>query len=171
MSIIYSTLTSIINRISDEFHKSFLFTTIFTILDFIENQWVNSFFKKLYPSENFLSFLNKNNILKNHIFNPLIVIFLFAGFLILSLNTPSQSLTITLLIAFIAFFIGSAILPRHFLNDECENIMPFQRKAFAPQRKTETGEKNPERPDGFPHNIFTIIFLCPARPAPEAEHQ
>ena len=127
MSIIYSTLTSIINRISDEFHKSFLFTTIFTILDFIENQWVNSFFKKLYPSENFLSFLNKNNILKNHIFNPLIVIFLFAGFLILSLNTPSQSLTITLLIAFIAFFIGSAILPRHFLNDECENIIYFNK--------------------------------------------
>ena len=127
MSIIYSTLTSIINRISDKFHKSFLFTTIFTILDFIENQWVNSFFKKLYPSENFLSFLNKNNILKNHIFNPLIVIFLFAGFLILSLNTPSQSLTITLLIAFIAFFIGSAILPRHFLNDECENIIYFNK--------------------------------------------
>ena len=127
MSIIYSTLTSIINRISDEFHKSFLFTTIFTTLDFIENQWVNSFFKKLYPSENFLSFLNKNNILKNHIFNPLIVIFLFAGFLILSLNTPSQSLTITLLIAFIAFFIGSAILPRHFLNDECENIIYFNK--------------------------------------------
>ena len=128
MSIIYSTLTSIINRISDEFHKSFLFTTIFTILDFIENQWVNSFFKKLYPSENFLSFLNKNNILKNHIFNPLIVIFLFAGFLILSLNTPSQSLTVTLLIAFIAFFIGSAILPRHFLNDNCENIIHFNKK-------------------------------------------
>ncbi|WP_295610779.1 oligosaccharide repeat unit polymerase family protein [uncultured Methanobrevibacter sp.] len=128
MSLIYSTLTSIINKISDEFHKSFLFTTIFTILEFIETQWVNSFFKKLYPGENFLSFLNKNNILKNHIFNPLIVIFLFAGFLLLSLNKLSQSLTITLIIAFTAFFIGSAILPRYFLNDGIENILHFDKK-------------------------------------------
>ena len=128
MSLIYSTLTSIINKISDEFHKSFLFTTIFTILEFIETQWVNSFFKKLYPGENFLGFLNKNNILKNHIFNPLIVIFLFAGFLLLSLNKLSQSLTITLIIAFTAFFIGSAILPRYFLNDGIENILHFDKK-------------------------------------------
>ena len=128
MSLIYSTLTSIINKISDEFHKSFLFTTIFTILEFIETQWVNSFFKKLYPGENFLGFLNKNSILKNHIFNPLIVIFLFAGFLLLSLNKLSQSLTITLIIAFTAFFIGSAILPRYFLNDGIENILHFDKK-------------------------------------------
>ena len=128
MSLIYSTLTSIINKISDEFHKSFLFTTIFTILEFIETQWVNSFFKKLYPGENFLGFLNKNNILKNHIFNPLIVIFLFAGFLLLSLNKLSQSLTITLIIAFAAFFIGSTILPRYFLNEGIENILHFDKK-------------------------------------------
>ena len=88
----------------------------------------HSFFKKLYPGENFLGFLNKNNILKNHIFNPLIVIFLFAGFLLLSLNKLSQSLTITLIIAFTAFFIGSAILPRYFLNDGIENILHFDKK-------------------------------------------
>ena len=49
MSIIYSGLTSVINKISDEFHKSFLFTFIFSILEFIEDQWVNSYFKGLYP--------------------------------------------------------------------------------------------------------------------------
>ena len=126
MSIIYSTLTSIINKISDEFHKSFLFTTIFSILEFLENQWVNSYFKKLYPGENFLGFLNKNSILKNHIFNPLLVLFLFSLFLLLSINSISQSLAITLLIGFIAFFIGSAILPRHFLNND-KNILQFKR--------------------------------------------
>ncbi|MER2013412.1 MAG: oligosaccharide repeat unit polymerase family protein [Methanobrevibacter sp.] len=128
MSIIYSTFASAINRISDEFHKSFLFTVIFSIIDFIEDQWVNSYFKKLYPNENFLSFLNKNNILKNHIFNPLIVLFLFALFLLLSLNAPSTSLAITLLIGFLAFFIGSAILPRHILNNNLENIVKFDKK-------------------------------------------
>ncbi|AMD16908.1 hypothetical protein TL18_02025 [Methanobrevibacter sp. YE315] len=127
MSIIYSTITSIINRISDEFHNSFLFTTIFSILSFIEDQWVNSYFKKLYPGEDFINFLNKNVILKNHIFHPLIVLFLFAGFLMLSLNKPSTSLVITLLIAFIAFFIGSTILPRFFFNDDF-NIIQFERK-------------------------------------------
>lgn len=128
MSIIYSTLTSLINKISDDFHKSFLFTTIFSILEFIENQWINSYFKKLYPSENFLSFLNNNNILKNHIFNPLIVIFLFSIFLLLALNTLTLSLTITIAIGFIAFFIGCAILPRFFLNYETDNILQFKRK-------------------------------------------
>ena len=127
MSMIYSTLTSLINRISDEFHKSFLFTLIFTILEFIENQWVNSYFKRFYPSENFLSFLNRAIILKKHIFNPLIVLLLFAIFLLLSMNSPSTSLVITLIIAFIAFAIGSAILPRYFFNDNIKNIITFKR--------------------------------------------
>ena len=128
MSVIYSTLTSLINKISDEFHKSFLFTVIFAILGFIENQWVNSFFKKLYPSENFLNFLNKNQILKNHIFNPLIVLFVFAVFLLLALNSVSGSLAITLMLAFAGFFIGCAILPRYFLNGNTEKILQFKRK-------------------------------------------
>ena len=115
MSQIYSTLTTIINKISDEFHESFLFTFIFSVLRFFENHWVNSYFKRFYPSENFLSFLNRNNILKNHIFNPLIVLFVFAIFLILSLNPPSTSLVITLILAFVGFFIGSAIIPKYFL--------------------------------------------------------
>ncbi|WP_405295436.1 oligosaccharide repeat unit polymerase family protein [Methanobrevibacter sp.] len=127
MSMIYSTLTSIINRISDEFHKSFLFTLIFTILEFIENQWVNSFFKRLYPSENFLGFLNKNIILKHHIFNPIIVLFLFAMFLLLSMDSPSTSLVITLAIGFAAFTIGSLILPRYLFNDNLKNIIQFKR--------------------------------------------
>jgi hypothetical protein len=106
MSLIYSGLTSIFNKISDELRKSFLFTTIFSILEFIEDQWVNSYFKRFYPDENFLNFLNKNIILKEHIFNPLIVLFLFAIFLILSLNPPSTSLVITLIIAFALLIIG-----------------------------------------------------------------
>jgi len=128
MSVIYSTLTSLINKISDEFHKSFLFTTIFAILGFIEDQWVNSFFKKLYPSENFLNFLNKNQILKNHIFNPLVVLFIFAIFLLLALNSVSNSLAITLMLAFVGFFIGCAIIPRFFLKNDFDNFLQFKRK-------------------------------------------
>ena len=127
MSVIYSTLTSLINKVSDEFRKSFLFTIIFTILGFIEGQWVNSFFKKLYPGEDFLNFLNKNRILKNHIFNPLIVLFIFAIFLLLALNSVSTSLAITLMLAFAGFFIGSAVIPRYFLNDT-RNILEFKRR-------------------------------------------
>ena len=128
MSVIYSTLTSIINKISDAFHESLLFTTIFSILEFIETQWVSSFFKKLYPDEDFLSFLNKNQILKNHIFHPLIVLFLFALFLLLSMNNPSTSLVITLLIGFVAFFIGSTILPKYFFNKSAQNILQFEKR-------------------------------------------
>ena len=127
MSFIYSKLTSFLNIISDEFHKSFLFTTIFTILGFIEDQWVRSFFIGLYPGEDFLGFLKKNNILKNHLFNPLLVLVVFALFLALSLSPISASLTQTLIIAFVFFFIGAAILPRYFLNDS-ENILTFKKR-------------------------------------------
>ena len=127
MSLIYSKLTSFINIINDEFHKSFLFTTIFSIIGFIEDQWVNSFFKGLYPDENFLGFVKKSIILRHHIFNPLIVLIVFAAFLALSLNSVPTSLTITLVIAFVFFFIGSTILPRFFLND-MENVLVFKRR-------------------------------------------
>lgn len=127
MSFIYSKLTLILNKISDEFHKSFLFTCIFTILAFIEKEWVNSFFKGLYPGENFLSILKKSSILKNHLFNPLIVLVVFAAFLALSLHPVSISLTETLIIAFVFFFIGAAILPRFFLNDT-KSVLVFKRR-------------------------------------------
>ena len=128
MSVIYSNLTSIINKISDSIKESFLFTTIFSILLFIEDKWVNSYFKSLYPDENFLRFLNKNDILKNQLFHPLIVLLIFAVFLILSINPPSTSLVITLLIGFIAFFIGSTLLPKCFLNNNLDNIIRFEKR-------------------------------------------
>ena len=128
MSVIYSTLTDVLNKISDELHKSFLFTFIFSILSFIEKQWVNSYFKRLYPNENFLSFLNKSQIFKNYLFHPLIVIFLFSLFLLLSLNSVSNSLAITLSLGFIGFFIGSTILPKYFLNNSLKNIVKFNPK-------------------------------------------
>ena len=127
MSFIYSKLTSLFNIINDEFHKSFLFTTIFSILYFIEEQWVNSFFKGLYPGENFLSFLKKSEIIKNHIFNPLIVLIIFSAFIALSLSRISYSLTITLIIAFVFFFIGANILPRFFLNN-MKSVISFSRR-------------------------------------------
>lgn len=118
MSLIYTKLTSIVNKISQLFHESLLFTIIFSILNYFENAWVNSYLKGLYPGENFLGFIKKNKILNSEIFNPLIVLVVFGAFLILSINAVSVSLAITLAIAFIAFFIGSAIMPRYFLNKE-----------------------------------------------------
>lgn len=118
MSLIYTKLTSIVNKISQLFHESLLFTIIFSILNYFENAWVNSYFKGIYPDENFLGFIKKNKILNSEVFNPMIVLVVFGAFLILSINAVSTSLAITLAIAFIAFFIGSSILPRYFLNKE-----------------------------------------------------
>ena len=53
MSLIYAKLTSIVNKISQLFHESLLFTIIFSILNYFEKAWVNSYFKGLYPGENF----------------------------------------------------------------------------------------------------------------------
>ncbi len=118
MSLIYTKLTLIVNKISDLTHQSLLFTIIFSILSYFENAWVNSYFKGFYPSKDFLSFVKKNKILNSYLFHPLIVLVVFGAFLLLSINSVSNSLALTLAIAFIAFFIGSTILPRYFLNKE-----------------------------------------------------
>ena len=60
MSLIYTKLTSIVNKISQLFHESLLFTIIFSILNYFENAGVNSYLKGLYPGENFLGFIKKN---------------------------------------------------------------------------------------------------------------
>ena len=123
MSVIYNKITTILNKITHEFKKSFIFTTIFSILHYIENQWINSyFFKRLYPSPHFLSFIKKNKILDKYIFSPLIVLVAFAVFLLLALNKLSFSLTLTIIIAFIAFFIGSHIIPQLLLNKNNSNV-------------------------------------------------
>ena len=71
--------------------------------------------------------MKKSYILKNHIFNPLIVLVVFAAFLMLSLTPISWSLFETLIIAFLFFFIGAAILPRFFLNN-IEDVLVFKRE-------------------------------------------
>lgn len=117
MSGFYSIAIYLTKNIEKIFRRSLFFTIIFSIARFIEKQWVNSYFKNLYPSENFLGFLKKNKIIKNHIFHPLIVLVVFALFLILSINSISTDLQIVLIIAFISFFIGSVIIPSKFFND------------------------------------------------------
>ena len=56
------------------------------------------------------------------------MLLLFAVFLILSINPPSDSLVVTLIIGFAAFFIGCVILPIPFLNDNINNIILFKRR-------------------------------------------
>lgn len=118
MSTIYKKLIFFINKISFNIHKTFLFTSIFSIISWIENQWINSYFKHLYPDEGFLSLLNKNKILNEYLFSPLIVLLVFGVFLLLSIRSISNDLKITIGIAFISFFITSYIFPRFLLNEK-----------------------------------------------------
>ncbi|MCL2156481.1 MAG: oligosaccharide repeat unit polymerase family protein [Methanobrevibacter sp.] len=118
MSSFYTIATYFSKFLTKSLKKSFFFTIIFKISKFFETQWVNSYFKSLYPNNSFLSVLNRNKIIANHLFTPLIVILLFAIFLILSLNPVSLDLQINIAIAFISFFIGSMILPIFFFNNK-----------------------------------------------------
>ena len=117
MSALYSITKYFCGNITKVLKDSLLFTIIFKILGFIEEEWVNSFFKGLYPSENFLSFLKKSRILNEEIFSPLIVLVVFSLFLALAINAVTEDLQLTVVIAFVSFFIGSVILPRFFLNN------------------------------------------------------
>lgn len=121
MSSFYSIITYLSKNIQEIFRRSLLFTIIFNIGKFIEKQWTNSYFIGLYPNENFLSFFKRNNIIKNHIFHPIVVILVFAIFLILSINSISVDLQISLVIAFIAFIIGSVVIPKYFFKNTEKN--------------------------------------------------
>ena len=125
MSLIYSITSTITRTIENMISKSLLFTLIFNILGFVENEWVNSYFKSLYPSENFLSIFKKSKILKEEIFSPLIVLVTFTLFLLLATEPVSSDLQFTILIAFISFFIGAIILTRFVLNDSENNQIPL----------------------------------------------
>ena len=118
MSLIYSIASTITRDIEDILRKSLLFTSIFNLLEFIEDKWVNSYFKRLYPGEKFLSFFNKSKILAGEIFSPLIVLVTFTLFILLATNPVSKDLQIVIIIAYISFFIGSIILPRFILNNQ-----------------------------------------------------
>ena len=128
MSLIYSITSTITRDIEDIIRKSFLFTLIFNILEFIEKEWVNSYFKSLYPSENFLSIFKKSKILKEEIFSPLIVLVTFTLFLLLATDPISRDLQIVLIIAFVSFFIGSIIFPRFILNNQNEEFNKTDKK-------------------------------------------
>ena len=122
MSVLYSITNYFCRNITNLLKDSLLFTIIFKIIGFVEDQWVNSFFKGLYPSENFLSFLKKSRILNEEIFSPLIVLVVFSLFLILAINPVSKDLQLTVIIAFVSFFIGAIILPHYFLNNSKNNL-------------------------------------------------
>ena len=128
MSALYSITRYFCGNITKLLKDSMFFTLIFQILEYLEDQWVNSFFKGLYPTENFLSFLKKSRILKEGIFSPLIVLVVFSLFLILTTQPVSKDLQITILIAFICFFIGSAILPQYLLNNSKKDTNPSNGK-------------------------------------------
>lgn len=118
MSLIYSITSTITRDIEDILRKSLLFTLIFNMLEFIEKEWVNSYFKGLYPNEKFLSFFNKSKILNGEIFSPLIVLVTLTLFLLLATDTVSRDLQIVFIIAYISFFIGAVIFPRFILNNQ-----------------------------------------------------
>ncbi|MDD4593586.1 oligosaccharide repeat unit polymerase family protein [Methanobrevibacter sp. UBA46] len=127
MSTIYNILTHITESITSKVKESFLFITIFNILKYFEDAWINSFFKSFYPKENFLSFFKKSKILNKYLFSPLIVIVVFTIFLLLSFTPVSWSLEINLLIAFLTFFIGAKLIPKYLLNKDIE-LFNFKRK-------------------------------------------
>lgn len=127
MSTIYNILTHITESITSKVKESFLFITIFNILKYFEDAWINSFFKSFYPKENFLSFFKKSKILNKYLFSPLIVLVVFTIFLLLSFTPVSWSLEINLIIAFITFFIGAKLIPKYLLNKDIE-VFNFKRK-------------------------------------------
>lgn len=114
MSYIYSIIAKLCKSIEHKIRESYIFYIIHTIFLFFDRQWEKSILRNIYPKQN-KEFV-KSNILKNELFNPIIVIFLFSLFLILGLRAMSYSLTLNIIIAFLAFIIGANLIPKYFFN-------------------------------------------------------
>lgn len=117
MSFFYSLGIMISTFIQKSFRNSKLFLLIFEVMLSIENCFLNSYFRSIYPNKNFLSFLKKSKILKNYLFHPLSFLIAFFIFILLSTINLSLELEITLLLAFFSFIFGAIILPRFFFKD------------------------------------------------------
>lgn len=127
MSGIYIITKKICNKIEYMIRSTFLFTIFLKTFLYLESAWLNSFFKNMYPSSTFLPFLKKSNILKNHIFSPLIVIVAFSIFMILASIPVSERLHINIIIGFLFFFLFSMILPKFVFKDKT-NYIKFDSK-------------------------------------------
>ncbi|MGN1362383.1 MAG: oligosaccharide repeat unit polymerase family protein [Methanobrevibacter sp.] len=114
MSYIYSIIAKLCKSIEHKIRESCIFYIIHTIFLFFDRQWEKSILRNIYPKQD--KELVKSNILKNELFNPIIVIFLFSLFLILGLRAISYSLTSNIIIAFLAFIIGANLIPKYFFN-------------------------------------------------------
>ncbi|OWT32726.1 hypothetical protein BGI41_06185 [Methanobrevibacter sp. 87.7] len=131
MSYIYSIITKLCRFIEQEIRESYIFYIIHSIFLFFDRQWEKSILKKIYPHNN--KELIKSNILKNDLFDPLIIIFLFSLFLILGLKAVSYSLTLNIIIAFISFIIGAKIIPKYLFNDKTKlKIINFNPEDIYP---------------------------------------
>ena len=164
MSLIYSITSTITRNIEKILRESFLFTIIFNILEFIEKEWVNSYFKGLYPSERFLSIVNKSKILKEEIFSPLIVLVTFTLFILLATDPVPRDLQTTIIIAFLSFFIGAIIFPRFILNNQL-NQLNDETNTDNKESKTDKSKQIPLFNSydvysiGFCLSLIGIVFL------------
>lgn len=158
MSLIYSITTYLTRNIEEKLRNSLLFTTIFNILYFIENQWVNSFFKGLYPNKNFLSIVKKSRILSKHIFAPLIVILTFSAFLLLSTEPLTHDLQFTIILGFASFIIGSMILPKFILNNIKDNDLKTEKEYNKNNENTNLKTEKISLPKFKTKDIYSIGF-------------
>ncbi|MBM4240600.1 MAG: oligosaccharide repeat unit polymerase [Euryarchaeota archaeon] len=127
MSEIYNLVRKTCIKIESSIVSTFVFSSIINVFLFLENLWLDSFFKKMYPGSDFISFLKKSYILKNHIFSPLIVIIAFSIFMILASIPISPILQINIIIGFVFFFIFTVIVPKFILKGRI-NYIKFDSK-------------------------------------------
>lgn len=121
MSFFYSLGIKVSFFIEKTFKNSKLFVLIFKIMLYLEKSFLNSYFKNIYPSNDFISFLRRSKILNNHLFHPFCFLIIFSIFLMISTIDLSFELKFTLFLAFISFIGGVLFLPMCFFKGKNQN--------------------------------------------------
>lgn len=111
MSQIYDTTRRLCKSFEWKFKEAFIFNLLLALFMGIEEKWLNSFIKSMYPGHNFLSSLKRSRVLKNHIFSPPSFIVFFSMFMALAAIPVQKTLQINILIGFSCFLLFSVIMP------------------------------------------------------------
>lgn len=151
MNLIYSIIAKICRKIEIEIRNSLFFSTLINIFYFFEKSLLNCYILKFYPQKELINI--KSNILREDLLSPLIVLFLFGLFFLLSINTVYFSLVYTIIIGFVSFIVGTLIIPKFFFN----NISTENQKG---QNNFIKFKVEDIYAIGLVLFVFSIIFFC-----------
>lgn len=116
MSHLYNAARNLCRKVEFNVRKALIFRLMLGVFLTVEEIWLKSFFRRIFPSSNFMNFLKKSRILRNHIFSPPAFIVFFSVFMGLAAIPVTGLLHVNIITGFVCFFVFSMVIPDRILR-------------------------------------------------------